>query len=144
MHDTRQTLSASLSLILEDAAFVFAELVEDEPEPFEGEVVEASLDYSGDRSGTMALRMTVPFALQVAEELMVSGDEDTLPEEIAGELLNIIAGHWVVEQFGERTRFHLTPPTAARRPGDALSPLPEDAAVLRTDDGDRVDLMVAA
>ena len=144
MPDKRQTLSASLALILEDAAFVFAEPIEEEPEPFEHEVVEASLVYSGDCAGTIALRMTVPFALQVAEEQMVTGDEQTLPEEIAGELLNIIAGHWVVQQFGERTRFNLTPPTAGRRSTDALDPLPEDAAVLRTDDGDRVDLMVAA
>jgi len=140
--NTRDSLAASLSIILEDAVFVFAELVEESPTPFDVEFVQAVINYSGDHKGQLILRMSVPFALQIAEELMLEDDGPLLAEEVVGELLNVIAGHWMVKKYGERTLFTLSTPATER-----LSVEPsintDNTATLITDEGDRVDLLAA-
>ena len=96
-------LAQSLARTLEEAAFVFAESTDDPP-PFEGDVIEARLAYSGGHTGELVLASPRDLAATLAANLLgedeggasVTGDDlDAL-----GELLNMLAGALVAELFG--------------------------------------------
>lgn len=108
-------LAMSLGKVLDEAAFIFGEPTEEAP-PFEGDVLETSLDFYGDAEGQMMLRTSVETARSLAEALLGVGPGEASPEDAAAalqELLNIAAGVFMEEYYGVSSLVHLRPPTAA-------------------------------
>lgn len=138
-----ESLSESLSRVLEDAAFVFAEEPDGPLGDWEDEVIEVQLAFSGDRSGNLTMYLERAFAERLAEELMVEGPEDSLGIEVGAELLNIIAGMWAPAAFGPRVLVKLDSPVANCIPAEQ-APANGHGAELVTDEGERIALRVAA
>lgn len=87
--------------VLEESAFLFVD-VADDPPPFEGELLEAQLDFSGSQSGTLMLSATSDFGQHLAANLL-GIEPDELASQAHGsdalsEMLNILSGA-VLEAF---------------------------------------------
>jgi hypothetical protein len=139
-------LAQSLGHTLEEAAFVFAE-VTDDPPPFEGDVIEARLAYSGAHAGELLLASPEGLAATLAANLLgeeeggasVTGDDlDAL-----GELLNMVAGSLVLELFGPEAGCKLGLPrvrrVSAEEHGRALAKA-DAVATMVEEEGRRIDL----
>jgi Chemotaxis phosphatase CheX len=139
-------LAQCLARTLEEAAFVFAEPTDDPP-PFEGDVIEARLAYSGAHSAELVLAAPHDLAATLAANLLgeeeggasVTGDDlDAL-----GELLNMIAGSLVLELFGPEAGCKLGLPRVKRvSPTEYGRELARAhaAATLVEEEGRRIDL----
>jgi hypothetical protein len=142
---SRELLAQTLGSALEEAAFVFAEDTA-EPPAFEGRVIEARLSFSGPKDGELVLAVAPRFASMVAANLLgedEGGAEATGDDSDAvGELLNMIAGTFVVELFGEATcRLGLPRVSQVPSEGHERAVAAADAASTMVDeDGNRVDL----
>ncbi|HVP68850.1 MAG TPA: chemotaxis protein CheX [Anaeromyxobacteraceae bacterium] len=126
---------------LEEAAFVFCEPA-DPPPPFEGDVLEARLQFSGPSRGELALRASSEFAVGLAANLL--GTERGDPEigarsrDALGEIVNMLAGAVVLELFGPAAQTSIGVP--AVKGGATEPPPPECLAHLSTEEGDRLDV----
>lgn len=106
-------LVSSLSLVLDEATFVFGEPSPEPPE-FDGPILESSLSFSGDASGRLVLRATETTAMELASALLgVDPGEANVDSATAamGELLNMAAGVFMTELFGADVLVQLAPPT---------------------------------
>jgi len=141
-----ELLAQCLVRTLEEAAFVFAEPTGDPP-PFEGEVIEARVTYSGGHSGELLLASPHGLAATLAANLLgedeggasVTGDDfDAL-----GELLNMVVGSLVLELFGPEAGCKLGLPrvkrVSAQEYGRELGKA-HAVATLVEEEGRRIDL----
>ncbi|MGC4115302.1 MAG: chemotaxis protein CheX [Myxococcales bacterium] len=91
--------------ILERAAYVFADLPEDEPALL-GAALVARLDFSGPQQGAVTLATTPSLAGDIAANML--GEEPGGAAATAGardalaELLNVLSGALMVQLFGSR------------------------------------------
>lgn len=138
-------LAAAFARTLEEAAFVFAER-SDDPPPFEGEVLEARLAWSGPDAGELRLTAEPALAAALAANLLGVDDAEGRGADALGELLNMAAGAVVLELFGPREARRLLLPAvrvvdaathASARAGAAVS------ASLLEESGRRIDVALA-
>ena len=144
--DVNDMLARALGQVLEEAAFVFAE-VTDDPPPLAGPVLQARLAYHGDHAGELTLAAPGELAATLAANLLgedEGGAETTGDDEDAvGELLNMVAGVLLAELHGPEARCVLGLPRVRR-----VAPAEHDAAVAQADavatlveeEGRRIDL----
>jgi len=141
-----ELLADTLGRTLEEAAFVFAER-DEAGAPLDDALLEARLAYVGPHEGELSLSAPRSFAATLAANLLgedeggaaATGDD----EDAMGELLNMVAGAWVAEVFGDSARCLLGLPRvravdAAERAG-ALAAA-DVAATLVEEEGRRIDL----
>jgi hypothetical protein len=141
-----ELLADTLGRTLEEAAFVFAE-PDEAGAPLDEALLEARLAYVGPHEGELSLSAPRSFAATLAANLLgedeggaaATGDD----EDAMGELLNMVAGAWVAEVFGDSARCLLglprvRPVDAAERAG-ALAAA-DVAATLVEEEGRRIDL----
>jgi Chemotaxis phosphatase CheX len=144
----RELLGQTLARTLEEAAFVFAEPTEDPP-PFDADVIAARLAYGGAHSGELLLAAPHDLAATLAANLLgeeeggasVTGDD----LDAVGEILNMIAGAFVLELFGPDVGCKLGLPRVQRlTPEEYRRDLAgaQAAATLVEEEGRRVDLSV--
>jgi hypothetical protein len=142
----RELLEEVLVRTLEEAVFVFAEAT-DEPPPHEGMLVEARLGYAGPEDGELTLVASASLAATLAANLLgedeggasTTGDD----EDALGELLNMVAGMFVVELFGEGAACELGLPRVRRIAPDSHAralACADAAATLVEEEGRRIDL----
>ncbi len=145
---SRELLAATLGQSLEEAAFVFAEDT-GEPPPFEEGVIEARLSFAGKEEGELLLAVAPRFASTLAANLLgedeggaaATGDD----QDAVGELLNMIAGTFVVEVYGLDTACKLGLPRVAQAASDDHERAIAGAHVASTmvdENGNRIDLAV--
>jgi len=114
--DWKTELNTVVCHVLEQTAFLF-------PEPadladgisFDGrEYLSASLPFSGDHTGCVVLVMPVEMSRELAANLLGEDDDvDISPEkqyDAAKEILNIIVGQLLIQLYGDKALFDLTPP----------------------------------
>lgn len=143
-----EQLETTVGKVLQDAAFVFTEPLE-EPLVDEDIVVEATVQFSGSENGRLVLAMPPAFGLELAANLLGIETDDPNAEastnDAVGETLNIVAGILMDAWLGADAQYQLSAPTTkavAPEKTDARS----DQATCRTsvaaDDEYRVDLAV--
>lgn len=101
--EVAEVLARTLSQVLEEAAFLFAEPSEDPP-PLAGAVLQARLSFMGDHEGELVLAAGPELCATLAANLLgedeggaaTTGDD----EDAVGELLNMVAGALLVELYG--------------------------------------------
>ena len=142
---SRELLAETLGSALEEAAFVFAEDT-GEPPSFEGRVIEARLSFVGPQEGELVLAVAPRFASMVAANLLgedEGGAEATGDDgDAVGEMLNMIAGTFVVELFGEEP-CRLGLPRVSQVSGEEHERTLAAATAASTmvdEDGNRIDL----
>ena len=136
--------------ILEDAAFLFAEpMDEDARTEIADEVYVARIGYSGASSGEMVLSTPLTVASELAANLLGLEPDDPEVEgkgaEAVGEMLNIIGGALLKEWFGASSDFEMGIPSVERMSGDQFTQKTSGAALhlpLITEEGDRIDAAV--
>jgi Chemotaxis phosphatase CheX len=144
-----EALAQALKQVLEEAAFVFAE-VREAPAPFPGRLLEARLRYRGPQSGELRLVADAGLAATLAANLLGEDEGQGTAARAAdalGELLNMLAGAWVARIFGASARCDLGLPAvreleraeapARAAPGGLLAHLEEE-------EGRRIDVSLAA
>ncbi len=109
----RERLAAAVQRTLEDAAFLFAEPVE-EPPPFGPEVLEARLSWSGPGAPELRLATSPELAAELAANLLGVEDAPDAGPDALGELLNMAAGAIVAAIFGPRDARRRLLPSVAR------------------------------
>ena len=128
----RAILAEVVARVFQQTAFLFPEPAESPAgiSAAEGKVYEISLTFSGDREGDVSLVMTEALCRELAANVLGEDptDDDTLEKALdaAKETLNIIAGQYLIEMFGNKELFNLTAPQVAEV-------TPEQAAGDRTD-----------
>jgi hypothetical protein len=143
---SREMLAEVLGRMLEEAAFLFAESVDDPP-PHAGTLIEARLGYLGEHDGELALVAPAGLAATLAANLLgedeggasATGDD----EDAMGELLNMIAGTLAVELFGEESTCQLGLPRVRRILPEAHERSLAEACAVATlveEEGRRIDL----
>ena len=120
--DAIQALTDSLSQVLEEAAFMFLEPVEegDEPPPFEEEPLTSAMGFSGSAQGRIYLSTDRGTCMGLASELMGVDEDELSPtdgEASLGELLNIVAGVLMEALYGAEALISLQPPETATGQG---------------------------
>lgn len=131
--------------ILEDAAF-FVAAPASEADPLPDGALEASLDFHGQSAGTLRLRTTPAFGLELAANLLGIEADDPEAEAQApaalGELVNIVTGALVAQWFGVE---HICQLGIPRLGATAAAGAPALRLALLVDDAHRldVDLFVA-
>jgi CheY-specific phosphatase CheX len=145
---SRGLLARTLGGALEEAAFVFAEDT-GEPPPFDNRVMEARLSFAGPEDGELVLAVAPRFASMVAANLLgedEGGAEATGDDSDAvGELLNMIAGTFVVELFGEAP-CRLGLPRVSQVVGEdheRTVAAAHAASTMVDEDGNRIDLSLS-
>jgi len=140
---TGERLAELVADTLEEAAFVFTEPV-DPPPAFQGEVLEARLQYSGPKRGVLGFRASADFAAGLAANLL--GIDRTDPEidkrsaDALGEIVNMLAGAVVLELFGPSAQTSIGVPSVKEA---AAAPIVEGVVThLATEDGDRLDVFL--
>ena len=145
---TEDMLRETAQLILEEAAFVFTEPVE-EPSPWEETPVLGRIAFRGPRPGTLYAAATADFCMGLAANLL--GDEvENLSLEAEGlgalgETLNMMCGSLTTKMFGDQEVCELgIPETGNAVEGDAASVWDRaDCRIsLETDEAQRMDLLV--
>jgi len=127
-----EALSRVVPRILEQAAFLFPEPVENPDEfPLENhELVMATIDYSGDCNGRMA--MIVPFELcsEISSNMLGEEIEETnFREKVLDafkEVLNIITGQMLTEVYGDKAVCNLQAPEVREISADETRKLMEE------------------
>jgi CheY-specific phosphatase CheX len=111
----KDTLSGVICRILEDGAFIFAEEPDEQPSAQDLQQAKGvALSFTGPRTG--AVRMWVPdaFASYAAANMLgLEPDEDDAAQkgrDALRELLNMIVGNYLTEQFGVDQVFDLSLP----------------------------------
>ncbi|MBN2799455.1 MAG: chemotaxis protein CheX [Deltaproteobacteria bacterium] len=136
---------------LEEVAFVFAFPSSDLP-CWREALITASLDYAVDGGPTGTLRLACPpslGALVAANLLGLDEDEEAAlaaAPDAVGELLNILMGVYAEERFGSAVACSFTPPTVTTtcaRDCELLRASAVDHAVLVTEEGDDIELLVS-
>jgi hypothetical protein len=141
-----ELLAGTLARTLEEAAFVFAE-PDEAGAPLGDALLEARLSYVGPHEGELALSAPRSLAATLAANLLgedeggaaATGDD----EDAMGELLNMVAGAWVAEVFGDEARCLLgLPRVRAVDPRERAGALAsaDVAAALVEEEGRRIDL----
>ncbi|GEJ59227.1 chemotaxis protein CheX [Anaeromyxobacter diazotrophicus] len=144
--DVAEILARTLSQVLEEAAFLFAERSE-EPPPLAGAVLQARLSFMGDHEGELVLAAPLDLCATLAANLLgedeggaaTTGDD----EDAVGELLNMVAGALLVELFGPEAKCLLGLPRVERvAPAQHEGELAHADAVatLVEEEGRRIDL----
>ncbi len=114
---SREVLGEVVGRVLEEAAFVFTEAVDEAP-PFEGPVIEARLRYGDEGEGEIRLAAEPRFAATLAANLLGSEPDDPEAAERAmdavGELLNMVSGVLVAELHGPEAPTALGVPSVTR------------------------------
>ncbi len=145
---TEEMLLTTAQMILEEAAFVFAEPVE-EPTPWSEDPMMGTILFHGSRPGTLTVVASKDFCLALAANLL--GDETenlSLESEglgALGETLNMMCGTLTTRIFGDQEVCELGIPETHPATLDALGPIMEKAqcrAHLESDEGQRLDLLV--
>jgi hypothetical protein len=144
-------LAAVIVRTLEDAAFVFAtpadEAAGEPAPPFDGDVVEARLAWSGPRAGELRLAVGRGLAAALAANLLGVDEAPERGEEALAELANMAAGALVAELFGAADPPRLSLPRVARRSPAAHAAERREAAVavaLVEEEGRRIEARVVA
>jgi chemotaxis protein CheY-P-specific phosphatase CheC len=112
----RDVLSEVTARVFQQTAFLF-------PEPAdlssgipagEGAVYSVSLSFSGDREGEVSLVVTEALCRELAANVLGEdpAEDDSLEKALdaAKETLNIIAGQFLIQIFGNKALFNLTAP----------------------------------
>jgi len=116
MEDKEKTMEV-ISRILEDAAFVFTDVISDNSIPTAGEWEAAGvgLDFSGEQCGQMRMWASDGFTACVAANMLGVAEDDPAAAEkgldALKESLNIIVGNYLTTFFGEEPIFDLGLPT---------------------------------
>lgn len=111
----KEKLHTVASSVLEEAAFIFTESVEEAPE-WPGPLLEAKLTFSAQKSGVLSMISTQQFCVEIAANLL--GIDPSDPTALSRgsnaicEMLNIICGSFVVEVFGNQVVTHIGIPEA--------------------------------
>jgi chemotaxis protein CheY-P-specific phosphatase CheC len=145
---TQEQLESTVGKVLQDAAFVFTEPLEDDL-PDEGEVVQATLEFTGSKDGRLVFSVPPTFAIELAANLLgIEADDPTATSQkndAVGETLNIVAGILMESWLGADAQYNLSPPTTRTIP-PADTEARSDEATCRTslaaDDEYRVDLAI--
>jgi hypothetical protein len=138
-------LRGTTSLMLEEAAFLFCEPME-EPMAWPDRLIEARISFSGPRRGVMRLRVTEAFGIELAANLLgiEPGDEDAGVQARAAvaEMLNIVCGALVAEWFGTGQVCQLGIPEIAEIASGAGAANPHCAVALIADERHRLEVEV--
>jgi CheY-specific phosphatase CheX len=131
----KETLVGTASRVFEQAAFMFADVVDSlDCEPTVG----VSLSYDGDNSGSIELWTVRELALTIADNLL--GESDSLSEEqlesrvsdALKETLNMIAGNLITDLYGTAPVYNLDIPAIIENPLN-LQQIPDSAVRLRVE-----------
>lgn len=131
----KETLVSTASRVFEQAAFMFADVVDTlDCEPTVG----VSLSYDGDNSGSIELWTVRELALTIADNLL--GETDSLSEEqlqaresdALKEMLNMIAGNLITDLYGTAPVYNLDIPAIMENPLN-LQWVPDSAVRLRVE-----------
>ena len=113
-NNPKEVLVEVFSSVLESLAFMFGEVVEDEPLPFPGRALRASIDFTGPFQGTLFMCISAEMCSEVAANMLGLEPDDELAEaraqDAVKELLNVACGHVLTELAGEGPVFDLTVP----------------------------------
>lgn len=115
MTDNREVLSEVMIDVLEKLAFMFGdEVSKDElPQP-EGDCVEASMNFTGHKSGRLGIIVPVEVAPVIAANVLgMDVEEDNVKDEdfdALKEVLNVICGNILTTLEGDEAVFDLTVP----------------------------------
>lgn len=118
---TEEIIRESISTVLQDFAFMFAEAPEDDALPMEP-CVAVQMRFQGPFSGTALLALPQSLASELAANVLGVEPEDETPEsslDAVKELLNVTTGNLVTALAGEEPVFDLTIPEAV--PFDPLA-----------------------
>jgi CheY-specific phosphatase CheX len=111
--ETETILRDSLSTVLQDFAFMFAEPPEDDAPPMEP-CIAVNMQFHGPISGAALLAVPVSLASELAANVLgVDPDEGESPEvalDAVKELLNVTTGNLVTALAGEDPIFDLSIP----------------------------------
>jgi CheY-specific phosphatase CheX len=145
-----KTLGRTVIGILEEAAFLFCEPLDDPKTlPVAPEVFVAALDFRGAFAGNILLSAPSDVTLELAANLL--GLEPDSPEvggkgaDALGEMLNIIGGALLKEWFGASSDFEMGIPEVRRMSDDKLAQETANAALhfpMITEQGYRIDAAV--
>lgn len=112
--DAAPVLEAQLAEMLSDAAFMMADALDEEPEPWEGDVLQVVLAFSGAGEGRLVLSGDTEFGAVLAANLLGLEPDDPAAQDRQGdgmgEFLNILAGGVMREVFGAEAVYDLAPP----------------------------------
>lgn len=144
--DVADVLARTLSQVLEEAAFLFAEATP-EPPPLGEAVLQARLSFMGDHEGELVLAAAPELCATLAANLLgedeggaaATGDD----EDAVGELLNMVAGAVLVELYGPEARCLLGLPRVTRvaaRQHEGELARADVVATLVEEEGRRIDL----
>lgn len=135
-----ELLSGILTGVLEDAAFLFTEPIE-EPVAWDGPVVAAKLAFESTQGGTLRLLGSEAASVELAANML--GVEPSDPEAGAqgraafAEILNMIGGTFITRFFGTQVPSQLGLPVL--EPPGIPSPGPRTCAVaVQTEGGARL------
>lgn len=144
---SREGLAAVLARTLEEAAFVFTEEAEAPPPALGERAIAARITFAGPGEGELTLTTSAALAATLAANLLgedeggaeVVGDD----EDAVGEVLNMIAGAWAVEAFGDEVPCRLGLPRVAwvtKEEHAAALAAADATATLLDEEGRRIDL----
>lgn len=107
------TLATTFSEVLANLAFMFTD--EDLADPPSGDVwFETTIHYSGPAAGTLRLRCTADFSVQLAASLLGIAPDNADAEQGASdavkEFMNIVCGQFVTAAYGTEGVFNVTIP----------------------------------
>jgi hypothetical protein len=140
-----ERLAAVVVRTLEDAAFVLAEAGGEGVEPFDGDVLEARLGWSGGEPGELRLAVAPTLAVSLAANLLGVDEAPGRGEDALGELVNMATGALVAELFGDADPPRLELPRVVRlRAADYEAERGEAATVaaLVEEEGRRIEARV--
>ncbi|MBN2526223.1 MAG: chemotaxis protein CheX [Deltaproteobacteria bacterium] len=142
-------LSASVSQVLEDAAFIFTEEATEDLQ-WKDDILKSTIRYEGEESGTLCLAVNTLLAQNVAANLLGIEQEDeaakSKAEEAVSEILNIVCGVFLESWLGKSNHCRMGIPSIC-----AVSVNQEQEAfrsarcnaVLEDEEGNRIDVFVS-
>ncbi len=147
---SRNTMIEKTIETLEEAAFIFTELADEEqPQWSEDTVTETRLSFSGEASGTMMMAATSEPLVEMAANLLGAEPDDpdvsSKKSDAFGEMLNIIGGVLVEAWFGSEAEVQLDVPKmrtlSVKEYEKGLSESMVNASLV-TEEGHRIDAAV--
>ncbi len=142
----REQIAEVAGRVLEEAAFIFTEPMEEEEE-WDDDVLMSVISFSGPKKGRIALASSFQFGTELAANLLgVEPDDEQAAEKAGGalsEILNMLAGSLVAEVFGTGVVVNLGIPETKRIDKEDFSSQSGDYSEwlhFQTDDDSRIDL----
>jgi CheY-specific phosphatase CheX len=115
MMNLKETLNTVACRVLEQTAFLFPEPadLQDGINFEEFDFIMSKISFSGDKVGEISLIVPSEFCVELSANMLgedADGNESEKHKDALKETLNIITGQLLIELYGDKAVFNLTPP----------------------------------